>query len=63
MKESHIQPFNGILIIIGAVLLAYSLIVTGDHRYIQIAGLAILLIGTYRASSYWSKHKDDHLDE
>ena len=57
------QLFNGILVIVGAALLAYSLMVTGVSVYVQIIGLIILMIGAYRASSYWAKHKNDHLDE
>ena len=63
MKGSSKQLFNGILVFFGAALLVYSLTVTGVDVYIQIIGLLVLMIGAYRASLYWSKHKDDHLDE
>ncbi len=63
MNESKQQLFNGILIIIGGGLLVYSLTVTGASVYTQISGLLVLMIGAYRASAHWAKHKDDHLDE
>ncbi|BAO55602.1 hypothetical protein [Nonlabens marinus] len=63
MNESKKQLFNGILIIIGGGLLVYSLTVTGTSIYTQIVGLMVLMIGAYRASAHWAKHKDDHLDE
>ena len=63
MNDNKKQLFNGILIIIGVILLAYSLTVTGVSVYVQIVGLFILMIGAYRASKHWAKHKNDHLDE
>lgn len=63
MKKSFKQLFNGILVFIGAGFLIYSMTVTGVSPYIQVVGLIILMVGVYRASSYWAKHKNDHLDE
>jgi len=63
MSNTSKQLFNGILILLGSSLLAYSLAVTDVDVYVQIVGLIILMVGAYRASSHWAKHKNDHLDE
>lgn len=63
VNESLKQLFNGILILGGGSLLAYSLTVRDVNVYIQVLGLLLLMIGAHRASKHWAKHKDDHLDE
>ncbi len=63
MKNSKHQLFNGILIIVGASLLAYSLAFAHVSIYFQLVGLVLLMFGAYRASAHWARHKDDHLDE
>ncbi|WP_194850750.1 hypothetical protein [Nonlabens antarcticus] len=63
MNKSSQQLFNGVLILIGGALLVYTLTVTDTNIYVQVLGLVLLMIGAYRASKHWSKHKDDHLDE
>ncbi|ARN77326.1 hypothetical protein BST97_04640 [Nonlabens spongiae] len=57
------QFLNTILIIIGSSMLAYHLISGDENVIIQVGGIILLMLGAYRASVYWSQHKDDHLDD
>jgi uncharacterized membrane protein HdeD (DUF308 family) len=60
MKSNFKQLINGILILIGAVFMAYSFVIEDVSVLPQVIGLILLMIGAYRASMHWSVHKDDH---
>ena len=59
----NVQFLNTLLIIAGAAALIYHFTSGDENVYIQILGIVFLMIGAYRASVFWSQHKDDHLDD
>ncbi len=60
MKGSLKQLINGILILTGAIFMAYSFVIEDVSVLPQVIGLILLMVGAYRASMHWSLHKDDH---
>ena len=62
MNKKYGQIINTILIVVGGGLLIYS--ITGEERnkYIQIAGLVVIMFGLYRATNFWVENKDDEQD-
>ena len=57
------QVVNSILILVGGVLLIYSISAENVSPYFNIIGLIIIMLGLYRATNYWVATKDDHKDE
>ena len=57
------QVVNSILILVGGVLLIYSISAENVSPYFKIIGLIIIMLGLYRATNYWVATKDDHKDE
>ena len=57
------QVVNSILILVGGVLLIYSISAEDVSPYFKIIGLIIIMLGLYRATNYWVATKDDHKDE
>ena len=53
----------GKLIIIGAILLFYAMLVDTENIYLKISGLVILMIGLYTATRNWvGENKNDEND-
>lgn len=63
IKNNTKQLFNGLIIVVGAAFLLYSLMDSDANIWFQIVGLVFMMFGAYRASSHWTAHKDDHLSE
>lgn len=63
MNNNLRQLLNGLVIIIGAVLLVYSLLEPQATVYLKVTGLILIMIGAYRASNHWVAHRDDHLND
>ncbi len=57
------QVINTALIVVGGVLLLYSISVDDVSPYFKIIGLIVIMLGLYRATNYWVATKDDHEDE
>lgn len=60
MKNINPQLLNTLIIIIGAVLLILGMNSSAENPYFKILGLIILMFGLYRATTYWSRTKDDY---
>lgn len=57
------QLLNAVLILIGGILLIYSIAFEHIGPYPKIVGLVIIMFGLYRASNHWANTKDDHQKE
>lgn len=57
------QLLNSLLILIGGILLIYSIAFENIGPYPKIVGLVIIMFGLYRASNHWANTKDDHKKE
>lgn len=55
---------NYVLILVGAIVAAYSKAGAEQNQYVLIAGIIILMIGVYRVSRTIpsKKDKEDHID-
>ncbi len=63
MSKSTSQVINTILIITGGGMLIYTIAVEEPHKYLQIIGLIIIMLGLYRATNHWVDTRDDHKEE
>ncbi|MCH4823353.1 hypothetical protein ML462_09210 [Gramella lutea] len=57
------QVINTILILVGGVLLLYSISADDVSPYFKIIGLVIIMLGLYRATNFWVATKDDHNED
>jgi len=62
-EMKNVQFLNTVLIIAGAAALIYHFTSGNTNVFIQVVGIILLMIGAYRASIFWTQHKDDHLDD
>lgn len=63
MDKKNGQLINTVLIIVGGVLLIYTIAVEEPQKYLQILGFIIIMFGLYRATNHWVETKDDHKEE
>ena len=57
------QVINTVLILVGGVLLLYSISAEDVSPYFKIIGLVIIMLGLYRATNFWVATKDDHKED
>lgn len=63
MSKTTSQIINTILIVTGGGMLLYTIAVEEPHKYLQIFGFIIIMLGLYRATNHWVETKDDHKEE
>ncbi|MCF4102793.1 hypothetical protein L1I30_14030 [Gillisia sp. M10.2A] len=63
MMKKYSQLINTLLILVGGIMLVYSITVETPDKYIQIGGFVVIMFGLYRATNYWVETKDDHIDD